>query len=175
MTGRRIALLTFGALLAGALGMSAPAPAQCRLCATPTTQPTQGTESDNVRIEIDARLDFDQLVVRDGGPGTARLQPDGSSTVSGSIGAMSGRAMVGTVSVRGEPGRFVRVDLPSVIVLHGMRGGTIRLDSLVTDLKSAPRLDSEGMLQFRFGGALHVDSNVDGDFRGDVPITVDYL
>ena len=83
--------------------------------------------------------------------------------------------MVGTVSIRGEPGRFVRIDLPSVIVLHGMRGGTIRLDSLATDLKSAPRLDSEGTLQFRFGGALHVDSNVDGDFRGDVPITVDYL
>jgi hypothetical protein len=31
------------------------------------------------------------------------------------------------------------------------------------------------MLQFRFGGALHVDGGVDGDFRGDVPITVDYL
>jgi len=175
MTGRRIALLSFGALLAGALGMSAPAPAQCRLCSTPTTLPTQDTNSDNVRIEIDARLDFDQIVLRDGSPGTARLQPDGTSVVSGSIGAMSGRAMVGTVSVRGEPGRFVRVDLPQQIVLHGIRGGTIRLDSLATDLKSAPRLDSEGILQFRFGGALHVDSNVDGDFRGDVPITVDYL
>ena len=90
MTGRRIALLSFGALLAGALGMSAPAPAQCRLCSTPTTLPTQDTNSDNVRIEIDARLDFDQIVLRDGSPGTARLQPDGTSVVSGSIGAMTG-------------------------------------------------------------------------------------
>lgn len=175
MTGRPFALLPLVALLAGAFGMSAPAPAQCRLCASPTTRPTDATASDTVRIEIDAKLDFDQLVVRDGTPGTAQLRPDGSSSVSGSIGAMSGRAMVGTVSVRGEPGRFVRIELPGAIVLHGIRGGTIRLDSLVTDLQSAPRLDSEGMLQFRFGGSLHVDSNIDGDFRGDVPITVDYL
>jgi hypothetical protein len=83
--------------------------------------------------------------------------------------------MVGTIVVHGEAGRFVRIDMPTAITLHGMRGGTIRLDSLVTDLRSSPRLDSEGMLQFRFGGALHVDSIVDGDFRGDVPITVDYL
>jgi hypothetical protein len=175
MTGPRIALLFLGALLAGAFAMPGPAPAQCRLCTSPTTQPTDVTATGNVRIEVEARLDFDQLVVRDGTPGTAQLRPDGSSSVSGSIGAMSGRAMVGTVNVRGEPGRFVRIELPTAIVLHGMRGGTIRLDSLVTNLQSAPRLDSEGMLQFRFGGALHVDSSVDGDFRGDVPITVDYL
>jgi hypothetical protein len=42
-------------------------------------------------------------------------------------------------------------------------------------LPAQPRLDSRGTLQFRFGGALHVDGSVDGDFRGDVPITVDYL
>ena len=175
MTGPRIALLSFGALLAGALGMSGPAPAQCRLCSTPSTQVITSADSDNMRIEIEARLDFDQLVVRDNSPGSVQLRPDGSSTVSGSVGAMSGRAMVGTVMVHGEPGRFVRVDMPTAITLHGIRGGTIRLDSLVTDLQSAPRLDSEGMLQFRFGGALHFESNADGDFRGDIPITVDYL
>jgi hypothetical protein len=176
MTGRRIALLSLGALLAGAFAMPGSAPAQCRLCTSPTTQPTDGVAADTVRIEVEARLDFDQLVVRDGdGPGTARLLPDGSSSVTGSIGAISGRAMVGTVVVHGEAGRFVRIDLPTAIVLHGIRGGTIRLDSLATDLKSAPRLDSEGTLQFKFGGALHVESGIDGDFRGDVPITVDYL
>ena len=69
----------------------------------------------------------------------------------------------------------VRIDLPSSIALHGLRGGTIRLDSLVTDLPAQPRLDSQGSLHFRFGGALHIQGNVEGDFRGDVPITVDYL
>ena len=176
MLGRSLALLIPGALLAGALVMPAPAPALCRLCATPTTEAAGAGAADHVSIEVQARLDFDQIVVLDsGGTGTARLLPDGSSSTSGSIGAISGRAMVGTVVVRGEPGRLVRVDLPSAIALHGRTGGSIRLDSLVTDLPGQPRLDSQGMLQFRFGGALHVEGNVDGDFRGDVPITVDYL
>jgi hypothetical protein len=31
------------------------------------------------------------------------------------------------------------------------------------------------MLRFRFGGELDVSGNVEGDYRGDIPITVDYL
>lgn len=176
MLGRSLALLIPGALLAGAFVMPAPAPAQCRLCATPTTEAAGAGAGDHVSIEIQARLDFDQIIVLgSAGRGTARLLPDGTVDTSGVIGAIGGRAMVGNVLVRGEPGRPVRVGLPSAIVLHGLVGGTIRLDSLVTDLPAQPRLDSQGVLQFRFGGALHVDGDVDGDFRGDVPITVDYL
>jgi hypothetical protein len=129
-----------------------------------------------VRIEVQARLDFDQLVLMDSASsGTARLLPDGSSSVSGSIGLVSARAMVGSVVVRGEPGRLVRIGLPGAIELYGRSGGSIRLDSLVTDLPVLPRLDSQGALQFRFGGALHVQGDASGDYRGDVPITVDYL
>lgn len=176
MTGRGFALSMLGALLAGAFVMPAAAPAQCRLCETPTTQSTSQSASDLVRIEVQTRLDFDQVVVMDSAtPGTARLQPDGTASVSGSIGALSGRAMVGSVIVRGEPGRLVRIGLPGSIVLYGIGSGSIRLDSLVTDLPAQPRLDSHGSLQFRFGGALHVEGSVDGDYRGDVPITVDYL
>lgn len=176
MTGRSLASQSLMALLCGALAMPMPASAQCRLCSEPTTGTLAGAESEAVRIEVQARLDFDQLVVTDDrGPGTARLLPDGTTTTSGSIGVIGGRAMVGSVVVRGEPGRLVRIGLPNSIALHGLAGGTIRLDSLVTDLPAQPRLDSQGSLQFRFGGALHVQGNVDGDFRGDVPITVDYL
>jgi hypothetical protein len=38
-----------------------------------------------------------------------------------------------------------------------------------------PRLDSAGNLSFRFGGRLLVTGNADGQFRGDLPITVEYL
>jgi Domain of unknown function (DUF4402) len=176
MTGRAFALLTLAALLGGALAMPAAAPAQCRLCTEPTTDLTGAAVEQGVRIEVQARLNFDQVVVLDNdGLGTARLLPDGSSSTSGSIGLISGRAMVGSVVVRGDPGRLVRINLPGEIALYGIGGGSIRLDSLVTDLPAQPRLDSQGSLQFRFGGALHVQGNVDGDFRGDVPITVDYL
>lgn len=155
--------------------MPAAAPAQCRLCATPITGTTTESTEQAVRIEVQARLDFDQLVLMDGAtPGTARLLPDGTASTSGSIGAISGRAMVGSVVVRGEPGRLVRIGLPSSIALYGLTGGSIRLDSLVTDLPPQPRLDSQGSLQFRFGGAVHVEGDAAGDYRGDVPITVDY-
>ena len=38
-----------------------------------------------------------------------------------------------------------------------------------------PRLDGDGRLSFRFGGVLQVSGDLDGEFRGDVPIDVDYL
>ncbi len=176
MTGRPFALPILVALLGGALAMPQAAPAQCRLCAAPTTGATGEASEQKVRIEVQARLDFDQLVLMDShSPGTARLSPDGRSSVSGSIGVLGARAMVGNVIVRGEPGRLVRIGLPASIALYGRTGGTIRLDSLVTDLPAQPRLDSQGALQFRFGGALHVQGDASGDYRGDVPITVDYL
>lgn len=176
MTGRTYAFLSLAALLGGALVMPAAALAQCRLCQTPTTGAANQVFGGPVRIEVQARLDFDQLVVMDAAlPGTARLLPDGTASTSGAIGAISGRAMVASVIVRGEPGRMVRIGLPGEIRLYGITGSSIRLDSLVTDLPPQARLDAQGSLQFRFGGALHIQGNVEGEYRGDVPITVDYL
>jgi len=176
MTGRTFAFLSLTALLGGALVMPGAAPAQCRLCQTPTTEAAEEVTAGPVRIEVQARLDFDQLVVMDAAlPGMARLLPDGTASTSGAIGAISGRAMVGSVIVRGEPGRMVRIGLPGEIRLYGITGSSIRLDSLVTDLPPQARLDAQGSLQFRFGGSLHIHGNVEGEYRGDVPITVDYL
>jgi len=176
MSGLRFALLSSIALLAGAFAMPIPAPAQCRLCDTPTTAPDQASTSMPIRLEVQARLDFDQVVLLDSAAsGTARIAPDGSNSTSGSIGALSGRAMVGSVIVRGEPGRLVRIGFPDVVQLYGLTGGTIRVRALTSDLPAAARLDSQGMLRFRFGGELDVSGNVEGDYRGDIPITVDYL
>ena len=84
--------------------------------------------------------------------------------------------MVGEVVIRGEPGRLVRIELPGRIELFGLTGGAIRLESIRSDLPPAPRLDSAmAELSFRFGGSLRVSGDVDGEFRGDVPIDVDYL
>jgi len=79
------------------------------------------------------------------------------------------------VIVRGEPGRLVRIGFPDVIRLYGLTGSSIRVRALTSDLPSAARLDSHGMLRFQFGGELDVSGNVEGDYRGDIPITVDYL
>ena len=176
MSGLRFASLSAFALVAGAFVLPGAAPAQCRLCDTPTTSSDVPAESTPIRLEVQARLDFDQLILLDSSAaGTARLSPDGSSSTSGALGAMTGRAMVGNVVVHGEPGRLVRIGFPTAIQLYGLTGGTIRLSALTSDLPSAARLDSQGMLQFRFGGELAVSGNVDGEYRGDIPITVDYL
>ena len=176
MSGLRFALLSPIALLAGAFAMPGAAPAQCRLCDTPTTSPDQSSAAIPIRLEVQARLSFDHILLLDSASsGTARIAPDGSNSTSGSIGALSGRAMVGSVIVRGEPGRLVRIGFPDVIRLYGLSGSSIRVRALTSDLPSAARLDSQGMLRFRFGGELDVSGNVEGDYRGDIPITVDYL
>lgn len=176
MSGPRFALLSPIALLVGAFAVPGAAPAQCRLCDTPTTGPDQSIASMPIRLEVQARLNFDHIVILDSASsGTARIAPDGSTSTSGSIGALSGRAMVGSVIIRGEPGRLVRIGFPDVIRLYGLTGSSIRVRALTSDLPSMARLDSHGMLRFRFGGELEVSGNVEGDFRGDIPITVDYL
>lgn len=148
--------------------------AQCRLCETPTTTTDKAAES-AIALQIEAALDFDRIVVMGSGEGSATLLPDGTRQVSGSVETISGRAMVGEASVAGEPGRQVRIDLPSRIDLHSVSGGKISIDKIVTDLPDVPRLDSAGKLRFRFGGRIRVSGTSDGDFRGDLPLTVEYL
>lgn len=163
-------------LLTASLVTAAPgAHAQCRLCDNPTTMPPVEGKGGTVDLQIEANLDFDRLIVMGGGDGSASIRPDGTKQVSGSVEAMSGRAMVGEARVRGEPGRAVRIDLPQRIELYSLEGSRISIDEIVTDLSSAPRLDSGGNLSFRIGGRVRLSGNSAGDFRGDFPITVEYL
>jgi hypothetical protein len=178
MMGRRSGLLAVIALI-GATGTAAPAPAQdltapCRLC-SPTDKPAEEKAAQPMQLDVEARLDFDQLILTGSGEGSAELGPDGSRVVSGSVTAISARAMVGEVTIRGEPGRQVRIELPRDIELLGFNGGAIRLESIRSDLPLEPRLDSSGRLNFRFGGIVRVAGDTDGEFRGDVRLNVEYF
>ena len=168
------ALLALASLALPASSLAQDMTAPCRLCVS-----TDGDGDDEpakpVRLEVEASLNFDRLVTAGTGVGMAELGPDGSRRVGGSITAMSARAMVGEVVVRGEPGREVRVELPRTIELSGFGGGSIRVESIRSDLPALPRLDSNGRLDFRFGGVIHVTGDADGEFRGDARIEVDYL
>ena len=79
------------------------------------------------------------------------------------------------MAIRGEPGRQVRIDLPHSIELVGINGGTVRLESIRSDLPAVTRLDSTGRLSLRFGGIVQVSGDTDGEFRGDVRVNVEYL
>jgi hypothetical protein len=144
------------------------------LCSTPVTQSRDPEPAAKVQVEVETSLSFDRLIVLGSGEGTAVLRPDGSRSALGSVADIGPRAMVGTAVLHGEPGRFVRVDLPSRIQLFSLAGGAIAFDDVTSDLPSMPRLDSSGTLTFRFGGRIRITGDADGDYRGDLPISAEY-
>lgn len=162
------------AAAAAAAATTWPAGAQCRLCETPTTSRDDQIQSGDVRIEIQSSLNFDRLIMYGAGQGAAVIRPDGSTAAEGSVTGVSPRAMVGTAVVHGESGRAIRVDLPRRIELYSLSGGRITVEDVLSDLPSIPRLDSAGNLTFRFGGRVRITGDADGEYRGDLPITVEY-
>lgn len=174
MGGVKLLALVLAATVATA-AIPWPANAQCRLCGTPTANQDQATDSDDIRLELETNLNFDRLILFGDGVGTAVIRPDGSSAATGSIEALSPRAMVGTVVVHGQPNRLVRVDLPKRIDLFSITGARISFDDVQSDLSSMPKLDAAGNLTFRFGGRITISGSAEGQFRGDLPITVEYL
>lgn len=78
MTARALPCLM---LLLAAIAPVAPAAAQCRLCAAPSTSASADSEVP-VRLEVDTSLDFDRLVLAGTGVGTASLAPDGTRSGS---------------------------------------------------------------------------------------------
>ena len=115
------------ALAAGALCFAGnpPARAQCRLCDVPTTSLGADSEGAGVSLQIESSIDFDRLVLGGTGGGSALIRPDGGAASDGSVSGMSARAMVGSAVVKGEPGRAVRIELPTRIVLTSSSGGEI--------------------------------------------------
>jgi hypothetical protein len=165
--------LMLAAVAAAAAGLS-PARGQCRLCDAPTTALSQSSGGDPIELEIETSLDFDRLILNGTGQGAAVIRPDGSSAAQGAAVEVSPRAMVGTATIHGVAGRAVRVELPRRIDLFSVSGGEIAVDEIVSDLQSLPRLDSAGNLAFRFGGRVTVTGDSQGDYRGEIPITVEY-
>ncbi len=169
---RSIALLV--AVSAAAAAGSAPTSGQCRLCDKPVLTRDLSASKDDVSIQIETNLNFDRLVLAGTGDGTAVLRPDGTRGSDGAVAAVGARAVVGSAHVHGEPGRAVRVELPGRIELFSLSGGKIVVDGVSSDLPSMPRLDAAGNLTFRFGGRVRITGDASGDYRGDLPITVEY-
>lgn len=167
------------AIALAATGIAAMIPAkalaQCRLCDQPSTQLPADSADGDVQLSVETGLDFDRLIFSGPGVGAATVRPNGSNEAEGIVTAVGPRATVGTVLVHGLPGRALRVEVPHRIELYSLNGGRVTLDEVTTDLPPMPRLDSAGNLSFRFGGRLLVTGTADGQFRGDLPITVEYL
>lgn len=151
--------------------------APCLLCGeTPQTadQPVADDTELPLRIEISAQLDFSRIASGRGG-GSVTIDPvSGQRRISGDLRDLGGMALTGEATVSGTPGRAVRVAIPAEILLDGDQGRLARVVDVTTDLSAAPRLGPDGRLRFRFGGRLAVASDDDGNYRGRIPISVEY-
>ena len=162
------------------MGLAAPASPQdvqapCRLCDTSSTS-IDDKPAAPVSLDVEASLDFDQLILAGTGDGSAELGPDGTRIVTGAVTAISARAMVGEVAIRGEPGRLLRVDLPRNIELFGFNGGSIqhRIRSVPTCRRRRASIRTAGSVSDSAESSACRAIRM-GEFRGDVPIDVDYF
>jgi Domain of unknown function (DUF4402) len=164
----------------GAITFSAPAAVtaqECRLCA-----PSAGADGADrsaqpqktLQVDIINGLTFNRAAHTGAGKGKISVAADGASNVGGGLVALGGYAVAGTAVIRGEPGRYVRIDLPSRVEMTSTTGGKIEIANLRTSLDVTPQLDASGQLTFSFGGDLQVDGDMAGKFRGRIPITAQY-
>lgn len=159
------------------LALASPpvAAAQCLLCAADKSAGSTPRQAGvPLRVEVETRLDMGRVAVGAMG-GEVEVDPvSGVRRLRGDVVDLGGFALTGVVTVRGEPGAAVRVILPASVDLEGGHGRTARVTGLTTDLSAAPRLGADGRLVFRFGGRLQIAGAEDGDYRGRIPVTVEY-
>lgn len=156
------------------LASSAPAVGQepCRLCfgsdgGSPGEQP--------LTIEIYTGLAFSRLALNGASTGSAVIDPQsGAKKTDGGMIDLGGMSVQGRGRITGTPHRTVRIDLPQRVAMNAPDGTSADLSDLATDLPAFPVLDASGALEFTFGGRLSVKGNQGGNFRGRIPISVDY-
>ena len=162
------------AMLAFALSLSgATAVAQtCQLCESAPSKTKAPVRP--LTVAIDATLDFSTAVHTDRGVGSITIDArTGRQQLIGLI-SLGGPALVGTVTITGEPFARIVVDLPPSILLNSNLGAVADVTQIRSDLPPHPMIGPDGRLVFTFGGRLTVRDDAAGDFRGRIPITADY-
>jgi hypothetical protein len=125
-------------------------------------------------IDVETALDLGRAALGRGGGSIALDERSGARAVTGGLVDLGGLGFKGVVRITGEPGRHVRVSLPTTIRLTSPEGGSADIVDLRSDLSPDPELDANGQLSFAFGGRLNVDSGASGEFRGRIAIVADY-
>ena len=103
-------------------------------------------------------------------------QPLHAAHAAGAHGLISlgGAPVTGRGKITGMPLRPVRIDLPSRVPMTAPDGSSAELVDFTTNLPHRPTLDANGQLEFSFGARLVVRNGSGGNYRGRIPITVDY-
>ena len=173
-----VLLIVTGLACAVTLGAATgPVSAQCLLCDKPQAAPGEDPSKFinlPLRVTINTRLDFSRAAIANIGQGSIVVTPDGARTVSGSLEDLGGMGVAGTVEIWGSPLRRISVEMPTTVELRAADGSVATVTNFRTDLKKNPNLGLFGYLKFNFGGELRVTAGQAGQFRGRIPITVEY-
>ena len=143
----------------------------CKLC----MQAQEQTPKTPLQIEIDKGIDFSRFAQVGSGEGAAAIDAQtGTRTVTGGLRGLGGFAYQGHATVTGAPNAYVRIELPPNVVLYSASGAEVELSDFRTDLSANPTLDGSGRLEFNFGARMETRRGGGGNFRGRIPIRIEY-
>jgi hypothetical protein len=151
---RKVAMLAAAAIAAFSPAHAAEGEILCKLCAEAREEARE-----RAPIEVDVE---------------SGIRLSGRKLTRDNLMDLGGMSFSGRARVTGEPLQPVRVDLPGSVTLHSPGGATVELTDFETDLPDLPMLDASGNLEFTFGGRLRTIGGGTGNFRGRIPIRVDY-
>lgn len=162
--------------MAAAALVSAPSPAaDDPLCASCLKGEAPREAARPLRIEVESGLQFSRMALRGPADGEASIDPQtGEKRVGRNMIDLGGQSFAGRARVTGEPLRPVRIELPPRVMLRSADGAQAELTDFVTDLPPVAVLDESGTLSFAFGARIASREARGGNFRGRIPIRVDY-
>jgi len=172
-----------GRVLAAAIALLSAAPAvaddeACELCPSPGLSALSSSLVPDrpLQIEIESGLQFSRMALLGRSDGVAELDlQTGEKRVDAGMIDLGGISYQGRARVTGEPLRPVRIELPASVQLRSPDGAEAELSAFVTDLPPVAMLDENGLLEFSFAARLSTQRARGGNFRGRIPIRVDYF
>lgn len=170
-----------GPLLAAAL-IAAPLPAgatgeePCELCFENFNRGFGAAQARALSIEIESGIGFSRMALKGRKDGEAQIDPQtGTKRVDGNMIDLGGAAFEGRARVTGEPLRPIRIEMPPMVKLRAPNGAEADLLEFTTNLPAMPMLDENGVLEFAFGARIASRGGQGGNFRGRIPIRVEYF
>ena len=126
-------------------------------------------------ITIESGISVGRLGLQGRQDGDAAIDPQtGAKRVGANMIDLGGLSYQGKATITGQPLRPVRIELPPSVVLYSQTGAEAELSAFRTDLAGVAMLDASGQLQFNFGATITSKGGQGGNFRGRIPIRVEY-
>jgi hypothetical protein len=173
------ALLAVSAPVFGAGAERRSAEAAVEIPAEPEVErlsPLAPRARNSLSITIESGIQFSKLALRGQQDGDAEIDPQtGEKRVGPGMIDLGGLAFQGQARVTGEPLQPIRIDLPHRVVLRSPDGARAELTDFRTDLPAVAMLDERGELTFNFGARISSQKAMGGNFRGRIPIRVEYF